>query len=347
MLTKKMKYKEIDNKNTADHTRAEYMYDKFCLDKSLTPEAFVDSVKNAYYKYDSEVYGQRDLTKNSFGKIFNDVFSKKEGGKVIVDIGAGTGEVYRMIKQSEYDFIKYIYIEPFSSMIEMFEDKANSNICIVNDYFDSGSCAEILSNNNEFNKIFLISAVLRTVADMTGFLSCLKKNLKKGDIIFLPLEPNNQYFGKHYKFALISMLPIRIYHKIKSIFLRMLSFDNMDKSIMDSEVNMTSQDKSITHLKDNNIVTDKFRKEMMYAFVYYNNFYCWRNIDIPEEYNDGFFTIDQVSEFLDCQISSFNTRNYMYALQTGFSFADQAIENILHYFFPKSGATFIAVLKKK
>jgi hypothetical protein len=51
-----MKYKEIVNDKTVIHTRAEYLYNTFCLDKALTPKTFVDSVKTAYYKYDAEVY---------------------------------------------------------------------------------------------------------------------------------------------------------------------------------------------------------------------------------------------------------------------------------------------------
>ena len=84
ILIKKMKYKEIVNDKTLIHTRAEYLYNTFCLDKSLTPKTFVESVKTAYYKYDSVVYTQVGVAegqKNTFGKIFNDVFSRKKGGR--------------------------------------------------------------------------------------------------------------------------------------------------------------------------------------------------------------------------------------------------------------------------
>ncbi len=115
-----MKYRVINNQHTPKNTRAEYLYNTFCLDRELTPETFVDCVKTAYYKYDAEVYqpSYNKTLKPAFNKFFNSLTNDDGGG--VVDIGAGTGESYYLVKGTAYDFTKYYYVEPFKKMINQF-----------------------------------------------------------------------------------------------------------------------------------------------------------------------------------------------------------------------------------
>lgn len=51
-----MKYKVINNHDIVKKTRAEYLFNQFCIDKELDVKTFVHRVKEAYYKYDAPVY---------------------------------------------------------------------------------------------------------------------------------------------------------------------------------------------------------------------------------------------------------------------------------------------------
>jgi hypothetical protein len=105
-------------------------------------------------------------------------------------------------------------------------------------------------------------------------------------------------------------------------------------------------DQSLYHLQKTGVVNDKFTIIMLYAIVYYNNYSCWRSIDIPDQYNEGFFTIDQVADRLGCEVNAFNTRTYLYGASFGVPILDNYIENILKKLFPNKGATFSAAMTK-
>jgi ubiquinone/menaquinone biosynthesis C-methylase UbiE len=336
-----MKYRVIDNHIIPKNTRAEYLYNTYCLDKALTPQTFVESVKTAYYKYDAYGY-QPDYVKTlkpSFSAFLQNL---SEGG-VIVDIGAGTGASYWLVKNSEYEFSKYYFVEPFQSMIDQFDDKNNSKVVIVNDYFESKKCTELVREVKK-PKIFIMCGVLRILDNINEFIDILKQNMQQGDKFFLPVEPNNEYFGKYYKFMLTIMIPyiitVRVYRKVKQLLLKVNKHNKGDQD------NVDGMTKVLHNLQKAGVVNDKFTTTMLYAIVNYNNYLCWRSIDIPDQYNEGFFTIDQVAERLGCKVTQFNSRTYLYGVSFGVPILDNYIENILKKIFPNKGSTFSAVMTK-
>jgi len=265
----------------------------------------------------------------------------------VVDIGAGTGDSYWLVRNTKYNFSKYYFVEPFGSMIEKFGDKNHSDVVIVNDYLESETCSAAMSEDRN-RKVFIMCASLRTIDQMGRFLGVLKKEMQKGDVFFLAIEPNNEYFGKYYKFMMPLLFSKRVYRKVKSILLRISSpLKRGAGASVNGFDSLHTLDKSLKHLQEKKVVNDKFTREMLYAMVYYNNYLCWRNIDIPENHNDGFFTIEQVAEALDCKISDFSTRTYLYGADMGFEFADGMIEKGLHFLAPRHGSTFSATLVKK
>jgi len=340
-----MKYKVINN-NMIDevHTRSEYLYDNYCLDKKLTPETFIASIKTTYYKFDAAVYKPGYIV--SLADTFSALFDSLEEKRAVVDIGAGTGESYWLVKGSEYNFSKYYFIEPFQSMIDKFDDKDNSKVVIVNDYFESDKCTELISKEKK-PIIFIMCAVLRTIDNINEFIDILKQNMQQGDQLFLPVEPNNEYFGKYYKFLLTIMKPlgfsVLVYRKAKDFILINIK-NNRNDSVKLNDTHPL--DRSLTHLQKTGIVNDKFTTTMLYAIVYYNNYLCWMSLDIPDKDNEGFFTIDQVAERLGCEVTEFNSRTYLYGVSFGVPILDNYIENILKKTFPNKGSTFTAVMTK-
>jgi len=274
----------------------------------------------------------------AFDNFFNSLPDDERG---VVDIGAGTGVSYYLVKGTGYNFTKYYYIEPFKKMIDQFEDKNNSKIIIIDDYFESEKSINLIKGDRD-KKIFMMCGAFRTLDNVNKTLDVLSSSMQKGDKLFLPIEPNNEYFGKYYKFIAPYFFSIAVYKKLKKLLLTIIRFKNQDKS---KEVINDNHplDKSLQYLRNTGVVNNKFTTTILYAIVYYNNFFCWRSIDIPDQYNEGFFTIDQVAEGLSCEINVLYTRIYLYGL--GLT-ENSWTEKVLHKIFPNSGSSFTAVLTK-
>jgi len=336
-----MKYKVLNNKLFSEQrTRGEYLYDNFCLDKSLSVEKFIHDLKTAYYKYDAEVYttGSMDKLKVNFIDTFNGIELDKDLS--IVDIGAGTGETYDLVKNTQIDFSKYYFIEPFSAMIDEFPEKDNIKIQIICDYFDSQFCTNFLQKDDK-QKLFIMCGVLRTLHNINDFADVLKENMKKGDKLYMPVEPNNNFFGKYFLILSPLIFIQKIISKLSFFFISMIC--RPSKSL----ISKGPLDKSVEYLKNNGVVNDKFTVDLLYAVVYYNNYLCWKHINIPDDYNEGFFTLEQFSNRLDCKIEILNTRTYLYGASFGLNGVNNFFEKVLSKFFPKEASTMTCVITKK
>ena len=265
-----MKYKPLSDAHSLS-MRSNYLKNKYCPNELISSKNFVEQIKTAYYKYDAPLYqpGYNQSLKTQFDSFFHNL----REDKIIVDIGAGTGDSYWLVKNSSYSFSKYYFIEPFKSMIDKFEDKDNSKVVIVNDYFESTKCTEMIRKEKK-PIIFIMCAVLRTIDNIDEFIDILKMNLKYGDQIFLPVEPNNEYFGKYYKYLTTIIKPLIISRlvlkKAKDLIIRNYSSAKNSEKIDEKSPLVNALD----HLKKTRIVNDEFTVTMLYAIVYYNNYFC-------------------------------------------------------------------------
>lgn len=326
-----MKFKEINNNKVYSLTRANYLYNNYCIDKTLDAQSFIETIKTAYYKYDALVYniGYSELLKEPFVKVFKQL----PRGYNIVDIGGGTGETFTLVKNTGYEYKKYFFIEPFKAMSDQFKYKQNDNVEIINNYFESTKQFE----DENVPTIYIVCGVLRTMDQLSFFLENVKLRMKKDDILFLPIEPNNNYFANQYNLLKPFLFSKRVLNKLKRVWGSL----PRTKKVRDSNKLMLHPlEQALKYLKDSNKVNNDFTTQMLYAVVYYNNYLLWKDINVPEEYNDGFFTIKQVASAIDCQIEFFDTWSYFYSL----NFIQG--EKVMHKLFPKSGASFSAVLRR-
>ena len=336
-----MRYKVINNNTQLSrNTRADYLHQKFCVDKRLDPKAFVHKVKSAYYMYDSEVYSPNYTA--TLSNVFSDLFSELsfKALPAVIDIGAGTGQSYELVKSTNLEFDKYYFIEPFKSMIDKFNGKNDDRIFLVCDYFESSACAALLSSETR-PKIFLMCASLRTLDNLPEFIDSLKKYMNVNDRLILPVEPNNEYFGVYFKLLAPLILGARIVKKFQSFF------NSKRHNLQNSMSGKSAIDMALEHLKKTSVVSADFTTGMLYAIVYYNNFYTWRKISVPDQYNEGFFTIGQVADRLGGKVSKLRTHTYLYGFSFGFKKLDDVIERILSKVLPRKGAVLSAVITKK
>lgn len=334
-----MKYKVINNHDIVEKTRAEYLFNQFCIDKKLDVKTFVHQIKVAYYKYDAPLYNPSHTKTISptFQALLSDLSFETE--PAIIDIGAGSGQSYELVKSTSLKFGKYYLIEPFQSMLDEFDGKNDDKVVLICDYFESAACIKLLLREKR-PKIFMMCGVLRTLDNLNEFIDVLKENMKEGDKFILPLEPNNDYFGHYFKILLPLIFGVRVIKKVQTT----IGLNAHHSPIKFKE--KSSLDLSLEYLQSTGVVSSKFTIGMMYAIVNYNNFHSWRKIKIPEKYNDGFFTMDQVADRLGAEVTQFKTHTYLYGFSSGMKKLDNFLEAILTKLLPKKASTVVTLITK-
>ena len=315
-----MKYKVLKSNTNIKNKKTDYIYKKFCLDKKISADEFVHCVKSTYYNYDASVYKPNYINTQKL-KFKESLKQLPQNNYAIVDIGAGTGESFKIFNDIDFQFSKYYFIEPFKKMIQQFDKKDDDKVIIINDYFESSDCTKILCKE-ENPKLFLMCASLRSINNINEFADILNQNMKTGDSLFLPVEPNNDYFGKYFNF-------LRPLIFLKGIFLKLGVLFSSDNSNTSSTNNISPLSLALNDLKKNGVVGEDFTTAIIYSIVYPNNYYCWINIDIPEDYNDGFFTLDEFAKRSGCKIDQIRTEIYLYGFSFGISIIDKIAERFL------------------
>jgi ubiquinone/menaquinone biosynthesis C-methylase UbiE len=333
-----MKYKVLKSNSDHHFQRTDYLYEKYCINKSISADDFVHHVKDIYYKYDAFLYSPNYVNTQK-RKFINLKKTLPPDDYAIVDIGAGTGESYKIFKTINLNFKKYYFIEPFSKMIEQFDDKDNKKVVLINDYFESEVSIDMLKKEAQ-PKLYLMCAVLRTLNNINEFADILKENMQKGDRLFLPVEPNNNYFGKYFKYLKPFIFAKKLLIKLTNVF-------SLNKSKSEtSKIEKDPLSNALQELKETKVVNDAFTRDMIYAIIYCNNYFCWKNIEVPEKYNEGFFCIEEFAKRAGCEVEKIDAENYLYGFSFGLSFLDLIIEKAISILFPNRGSTISVLIRK-
>jgi len=322
--------------------RLDYLYDCYACDKENTSvEKFHDLVNNYYYKYAADLYTfPWDLT-----QYYHEIFKNLAPGCDVIDIGAGTGFSYKLIRDIGYEYNKYWFVEPSKDMSDRL-DVDDPKLQIENGYIES--CWDKLSFSNN-KKIFIMNATLHHIIDLESFGAALRSNMNENDIFFLPYEPNNGYhltlLGRFYKCVGFIAQPIS---SIKTIIRQSFFFKYYKKYVAKPNSNIPDDhlSKSLQDLIDDNIVKDGFTREMIYATTDYGVYDNWKGIKMPNEFNEGFYTLDNISKLLGLEIVYLKTYSYLHDEDYGFFKKRNMLDGFLRNNFNKSGAFLCIALKK-
>ena len=103
---------------------------------------------------------------------------------------------------------------------------------------------------------------------------------------------------------------------------------------------------TLSDLVNENIVSRSFTEAMVYAIVDYGVFDNWKKINMPSEYNEGFFTHTNIDEIVKMQVVYSKTYTFQY-MPTFESYKfRQLLDNKMRIFFPKSGKKICMAFKK-
>lgn len=315
--------------------RLQYIYSQYSTNFDITPVEFLDKVKEAYYRFDSEDYSLPQLD-----RALKTLKLSKENQKHfsnIIDIGAGTGAIYQIINELNINYESYVFIEPFKSMSDQLK-VTDKKLSIINDYFTNVKIPTRKSSN--VPNLFIFSGVFRTLHNPLVVLEIIKKNMKTDDLCLFVVEPNNKYFKTIHNFIYPLDLLVRIKNKVKIMFRKQdLKLKNLTSKENNSHIDPL--EKAVNYLIEEKVVNTTFNRKILYAMVYYNNLLLWKYISIPKNMNEGFFTFDIVKNELGCEEVFFKTDTFFYG-HNWLRLLDKLIIKVC----PKSGAAASVLLKK-
>jgi SAM-dependent methyltransferase len=319
--------------------RLKYIVKKYSANKEIQGSEFIRLINDAYYKFVADIYNPR--YESTQCTLYTEFFKNIPPGLDIVDVGAGTGASFRIIKDIDYKFGKYYFIEPSKYMAEQFrayvsDKEPNLEIFV-------GPLDKALMDVSK-PKVFIMSAVLRTIVYLDEFLADLKEKMRPQDFLFLPVEPNNEAFSKGAVSNLISAVHAKTFGTLNRYILgirnRLMRMLRGIKRIPE----IGHLEKSLHYLVDNKIVTPDFSTQHLYALIYYHNYLLWRSLEIPTSSNEGFFTPDEIQSALDAKVIKFENLHFFQFQSSGY--ISEAIESVFNKIFPKSGATVSYLYRK-
>lgn len=319
--------------------RKDYLWNKYCANKSLSPDQFIEKVKAIYYQYDAPLYNPK--YEISLYDFYKKLFEWQVPGKDIVDIGAGTGISLKIVKKLYNNYNKYYFLEPFKAMSDRC-DMLDDSVIIINGYIQD--LDGILPRDSKTPRIFIISGVLRTVSDMPDFLSTLKKLLRPGDVLFFPIEPNNNYFEAESIFQYPYKIKIKLTQFVEGVKKKFSTLPTRIGGVCGGGY----LDFVLRDLRQGGFVNNAFHVDLIMAVVYYNNFLYWRNEWRKNLgcWDERFFNVQDVADTLDCDLT-ISSSDHFYGMEYfGSSALKKFTERILEYL-NIDGATLSCTMVKR
>lgn len=319
--------------------RINWIYSEYANSNTSNLEEFLSAVNTAYYSNSANLYSSR-FVKDIYieYKSLFDSINVNLNGRYVVDIGAGTGFEYDLFKCFSLEFSHFKYIEPSQDMINIFTDRVGPDIDEDISFFN-GYFSEIADQiSEEKNKLLVLNSALHHVVWLEPVLDDIKKSMNSGDVFILGHEPNNSYSRTFLFIQKLTkaFLTSAIFKKIPNIS-KMPSAD----SVRWESINQDLVDKKIIVKKMSPLL---IRRIIDYGVGYKND---WKKLGIPNKFNEGFWTIDDLSGYLgpDFKLLHFNT--YRHLGDSNGNVVLGFFNNILRALFKTSGSNFIAAWEKQ
>ena len=322
-----------------DFKRIDWIYSEYANLNNTCLHEFLSAVNTAYYSNSANLYSSRFVKdiQAEYKKLFDCIYSDLNG-RYVVDIGAGTGFEYDLLKGLSIEFSHFKYVEPSRSMIDIFMDRVGENldegISFHNGYFSD--IVDQISEQN--NKLLVLNSTLHHFIWIEPILDDLKSSMHSGDIFILGHEPNNSYS----RVFLLLQKACKVFFA-SNLLRKIPGFSKISR--VDSD-----RWKSINQdLIEKNIIVQEMsplliRRIIDYGVGYKND---WKKLGVPDKFNEGFWTIDDLSDYLgpDFKLLHFNT--YRHLGDSNGNLILELFNNILRRMLKTSGSNFIAAWEKK
>ncbi len=320
--------------------RIDWVYSEYANTSTTSLSNFIGAVNTAYYSASANLYSSRFVKDihHEYEKMFASINIKIESDKrFVVDIGGGTGFEYELLKKCAIDFKHFKYIEPSKDMMDVFMKSVDAD----SDYtlsYHNGHFSEVVDQiREEPNKLLIINSALHHIIWIEPMLDDIKSSMKDGDLFILGHEPNNDY----------SPVLMTLQKAIRAIFTSVLFkkfFTESKSSVADADRwNSINQD-----LLENKHITKKMSPLLIRRIIDYGVGYKkdWETLRVPEEFNEGFWNVEDLSAYLGTEFSLSYFKTYRHLGDSRGNFVLKVINRLLGVVFNRHGTNFIAVWEK-
>ena len=320
--------------------RIDWIFEQYSDPVLLTVEDFVERVNVCYYKYSVDLYQDRYVEdiEQQYMVIFNKLNLAVKPDLVVVDIGGGAGFEFEQFLKKNISYNKYYFIEPDAEMVAKFSDKfdiAQTRVKVCKGQF-TDFAQEIAE---EKNKLIIMNSCFHHLIWVGKFLSLIKTSMQKGDIFLICHEPVNNY----------SKSPLMLFNYLIRFFVtdivpRKLGVWHSERS----KKNRSRWDKINEELLETKVLRKRVSPLIIRRIIDYgaNNKGDWKLLNIPKEYDEGYWTPADIRGYLGDGFKSIYFDTYRHFGDGGENRVIQWLNQVFGNFFHNGGSAFCIALKK-
>lgn len=317
---------------------------------------FVRAVNDCYYRHRASQYDATPDIAHDAVIAWKQVIAALKDSLpnireyTVIDIGSGTGFVAERVVESGIQVRKYVGFEPSEHMRSVAQQK-------ITDERISFQALDLAKKTSESissiagKKIVTMNSVLHHIVWWEYFLVDLVNSLQAEDIFVLCHEPNSRFWENSKLVDCFDTIvkekktrPRTRYFNPLNYLRKLQQLTGLDISGNGSMIELVNSE-----LKATGTLKKELLPDMLGAIIDYGVPLCWRNISYDSAFDEGFFSIERISnEYLrGCRIVHAFTYQHL-----GFSpsvltgnwrrFAAEMSETV-----PDDGAQFCLVAIKK
>lgn len=317
--------------------RIDWLYNEYVNKDNCSINDFIKIVNAVYYKHSVNLYQSRYIEdiKLEYKKIFKEINFNNVN---IINIGGGTGFEFEQFMENNINFSSYNYIEPDTSMADKFKNKSivkNANIKIFNNLFE-----EVYQEFTLLpNKVFVMNSCFHHLIFVKEFLDLIKKNMNNNDMFIIAHEPENNYntsLLKYLNYFIRVLFTDIVFRKLNIIKNKTINSDKERWKKINDE------------LLRKGIIVKKLKPLIIRRIIDYgvNTKGDWKFINVPDEYNEGHWTKDDILRYMGngYKIEFYST--YRHFGDSKNNIIIKLLNKLFSTFFNKHGSNFSMVIKK-
>ena len=307
------------------------------------PDELVLKVNELYHDlyfqfYHSKHSDKMDCEKPRWKRVGEQFFSSKKQ-LTILDLGSGTGFV--PLTTAIFLKVEDIFICSDVSDRMLKEAKKNIEACDFNCRFRYVKLVPEVATRLPFESrsvdIITLNSVLHHIKDTNSFLNEIDRLLKNGGLLLIGHEPNSYYLGNRY-LRLISGIanPRSVIDEYAIKYSVVKSLKEMVRNLFIKKRQTAAEHVKLTAKINEKLIGEKIiEKELLPEEIKIITDIRAREGFQPDKLLDGY------------KILYLETYNYLDSIAGGYGFWARSYEKVMSKIFPRLGATFFVVLKKK
>jgi len=323
--------------------RINWLYKSYCNTEDYSTEEFIRLINEYYYKHSAGLYKSRYIRdiEDQYVKMFKKLgLHERKVELNIVNIGAGQGFEYHQFQKNNVYFNRYYFVEPDSSMIDIFKTRiADNRLELINKLFTRTLADDFQSLEN---KVIVMNSCLHHFIRIDDFLNLIKSTMSEGDTFVLSHEPNNSYSESLLRYPVYF---IKLFFSL-SVFYKIGLLKNNETILSTERWKKINADLVKIGILKRDVRPLVIRRIIDYGVNTKND---WKLLNIPASHNEGHWTPKTIIDFFGEQFTVKHFSTYRHFGDSNgnpvLAFLNYVSSNVFHR--SKKGSVFNIVLEKR